>query len=182
MVGLPLRDDPHGEVDRVGIEVAQHRRVVEGAEGDAYARRVTLHMLEEARAEQRLDAARKRDRERALDARRLEVVLAQHDRLELPERRPHRLDERHGPRRQGHAVGGARQEFVAEKLAQATEGAARRRLSDAEVTGGARHATLGEKRVERDEQVQIDAGEPVVVDGHEGVPLRPNLSTAEAMR
>ena len=58
------------------------------------------------------------------------------------------------------------QELVAEQRAQAGEVVAHGRLAKADAGGGARDAALGEQRVESDEQVQVDAAQIDVVDGH----------------
>lgn len=166
VVRLALRDDADGKVDRIAVELVKHRRVVQSPERQTDARRVVLQVREQTRSQQHLDAARHGNGKRALDGGGLEAVLAKDDRLELLECRTHRPDQRLGARRQCHALGRTGQDLVAEELAQATEGAAHRRLTDAEMTGGARDAALRQKRIERDEQVQIDAGKLMVVDRH----------------
>lgn len=153
-----FRDQPDGKVDTIGVQILQHDVVVEDAERQPDSGRLPENGREQARAEQHLDASRRGNGEGALDRTWVEGVFPKHDRLELPQRRPCRLDEGHGTRRERHAVRNAGQQFVAEQLAQTRQAAAHRRLPYANLLRGASDAPLGQESIEGDEEVEVDAG------------------------
>jgi len=151
---LALRQDPDRQVDLVRIELPQHAAVVEGAQPEADAGRLASQEGQQPGDEIRLDAARHREGETALDRGRIEGILAEDDALELADRRPDGLDQGDRPRGQPHAVRGPRQQLVAEQLPQSAEAAAHGRLADVQVARRTGDAALGQERVEGHEQVR----------------------------
>ena len=67
--------------------------------------------------------------------------------------------QRLGTRRRLHAEGGAHQQVVAERFAQALQGIADGRLRHCEPLGGARQVLLGHHVVEHTQQVQVQGAE-----------------------
>ena len=82
------------------------------------------------------------------------------------------LGEPQGERRELVGVAAARQDRVVEVVAQPRQRGAQRRLAEVQPLGGARHAALGEQGVQRDQQVEVEAGQKRVI-GHGDVILRP---------
>ena len=111
---------------------------------------------EQGRHDQDFHAVRQSEPECSLRRRRIEGLVARYQRLDLGQRGPHRLDQRHRAGGEAHAVGPARQQFVAEQVPQAREVVAHRRLTNADARRSSRDAPLREQRIEMNEQVQVD--------------------------
>ena len=97
------------------------------------------------------------DAEGSLGSRGIERLALKDRRLNLGERHSHRVDKRKRPWCGPHAVGAARQEFIAEESPEPPEIVAHRRLAKADARRGARDASLREQRVERDQQVEVES-------------------------
>ena len=121
------------------------------------ARRCFAKIGEKRRAKQRLDAVGQADAEHAIGGAGIEGSLPRHQRLDLRERDPHRVDERQGSRRWAHAVRRAGEKFVAKQRAQAREVVAHRRLPNADARRGPGDAALRKQSVEGDQQVEVEA-------------------------
>jgi hypothetical protein len=76
--------------------------------------------------------------------------------MDLLQYRVHRLDERLGERREGHAAPAGDEQPVVQRMAQAREHAAHRRLTEMDAAAGVGDALLREQRVKGDEQIQIE--------------------------
>jgi hypothetical protein len=145
----------------------QPARVARGQRQHAQCRQRALGLdrRHQRRHQQRRGGVGHRDAERHRVA--LGVELARRDRLaqrrqRLPHLRPQALGQRGGP----HALRGAREEVVVQRLAQAPDGVAHRRLRHRQRRGGARQAALGHRGIEDAQQVQVEGAEVGRRGGH----------------
>jgi hypothetical protein len=81
------------------------------------------------------------------------------DVLKLLYRLADRQDQLFAQRRQLALTPDPNEEIVAEQLAQPRQGAAHRRLAEADAAARPRDVALAQQRVERDEQVEIELGQ-----------------------
>ena len=77
-------------------------------------------------------------------------------RLDLRERDPHRVGKRKRPGRGPHSVGAAGQELIAEQRPEPSETMAHGRLAESYALRGTRDAPLGQQRIERDQQIEVE--------------------------
>ena len=103
-----------------------------------------------------LDRVGEADPEHPLGRRRVEVLALQHRRLDLGERHPHRIGKRERAGRRPHAFGAPGQQLVPEQRPEPREIVTHGRLAEPDAGSRARHAPLGEQRIEGDQQVQVE--------------------------
>lgn len=89
----------------------------------------------------------------------VEPSLRAHETSDLAQHRLELVTQRFGAGRQPHLVAIAHEERIAEELAQATQRMARGGLTARETLRRARDAALGEQRLERDEEVEIEVAQ-----------------------
>ena len=166
MVRLSLRKRPKAdaEVEAVGVELVE--QPVGGVQAQPDAGCGLAEVGEQRGTEQHLHAVRQPDPEQPLGGPGVERLVPGHQGRDLGEGDPHRIDQGEGAGGGAHALRSPGQELVAEQCAQAGEVVAHGRLPEADAGRGARDAALREQRVEGDEQVQVDAAQIDVVDGH----------------
>ena len=97
------------------------------------------------------------DSEGPLRGRGIERLALKHRRLDLGQRHPHRIGKLERPGRGPHAVGAARQQLIAEQRPEPSEIVAHGRLPEPDARRGARDAALRQKRVERDQQIEVES-------------------------
>ena len=107
------------------------------------------------------------DSECAVGGSRIERLALEHRRLDLGECDAHRIGERKRARGWPHAVGAARQQLIAEQRPQPREIVAHRRLTKPNTGRGAGDAALGQQRVERNQEIEVEPAQISVVNaGH----------------
>jgi hypothetical protein len=121
---------------------------------------------QQCRHDQDFHAVRQSKPERSHSRCRVKDLIARHQRLDLRKGRLHRLEQRHRPRREAHAIGPARENFVAKQVPEAREVMAHRGLANTDARSGSRNAPLPEQGIEINEQIQIDMTEIDRVDAH----------------
>ena len=97
-----------------------------------------------------------RERQMPSRRRRVESRLRPQRAANFQQNVPHGVDEPVGDRRQHHLAADRHQQFVPEMMAEPGEGAAHGRLAQIQPVAGAGHVPLGQQRIERDEQIQIE--------------------------
>jgi hypothetical protein len=140
-----------------GAAVAERDPVVldarEVTERDA--RRLGPEDPVEGRAEDEEDVVRREDGEGPFEASGREGLRRAQDARRVGDEAPHEGAQLLGPRREDHFPPGADEDRVAEPHADPREGVARGGGREAEALRGARDVLLLEKRVEREEEVQV---------------------------
>ncbi|HVZ22323.1 MAG TPA: hypothetical protein VG871_14725 [Vicinamibacterales bacterium] len=152
---LQLREVADGQIDLPPLERGRElrRRNRDGAHGAV--RGAGAQRVEHPGQERELPHVRQRQREHGRGGRRVEGVLAAEAFLQPVDERPRRPDERVRPRRRRDAGRDAHEERVVERLAQAAQRHADRRLAHAQRARGAAHAQLVVQRERDRQQVQI---------------------------
>ena len=145
-----------GEVHFVGVELIEQLRRVEIGKPQMNAGRDLAHARQQRRHDQDFHAVRQSEPECSHRRCRIEGLFARHQRLDLRQHGPHRLEQRHRARGEAHALGAACEKFVTEQLAQPREVVTHRGLADADAAGGARHAPLAKQRIEMNEEIEVD--------------------------
>jgi hypothetical protein len=95
----------------------------------------------------------------AFDGRRIEVPLSVEDRAELPQESVKLGGDEAGARGELERSAHAHEEAILEEIARAVQGVAGRWLAAPDAGGRPRDVLLREKRVQRDQDVQIDRGQ-----------------------
>ena len=121
------------------------------------AGRLDLEPRDQPRAEEDGVRVAPRQAYRAPEPRRIEVLGAEQP-AELVQRRPDLRREALRERRRREAAARADQQRIAERLAQARQRAAHRRLAEADVGGGMRDVPAPQKRLERRQQIEVEPG------------------------
>ena len=110
----------------------------------------------QARHHRYLDRIGETDPKCPLGGCRIEVLAMKHRRLYLGEGDAHGIGQGKRAGRWPHAFGAARQQLVAEQRPEPREIVAHGRLTEPDPGGRPRDAPLGEQRIERDQQVQVE--------------------------
>ena len=83
-------------------------------------------------------------------------MVARHQRADLRQRGPQRLEQGHSARGKAHALGPPREEFVTKQFPQACEVVTHRGLTNADAGRRARDAPFREERIEMNEEIQVN--------------------------
>ena len=148
------------EIDDAGLELGLDRVEAQRPHQEIDPRRDGRDPREQRRQDHQLSMIDRGDREAARRGCRVEGRAAAERAIDVVERRVDCRRELLGAGSGHHAAWGAHEDRIAEQGAEAVERVAHRRLREPDPLGRARDVALGEERVERHEEVEIDLAIP----------------------
>ena len=145
-----------GQVDHTSFHLLAEQVAIELADGDPQFGRADAQVEHQWGDHGELHIVRAGDRDGEVGGRGIEAASPCQHLLHLVERPSHRRFKLDRPRSRCHAALRRQKQRVAEEIAQPRELRAQRRLAQTEPPSRPRDIALGQERVERDQEVEID--------------------------
>jgi hypothetical protein len=155
--GRCRRGDREREID-VAVGDRAHGLCARSLPLDRHVRCESLHLSDHA-GEQRGNEIGDREPEHTRARSRIERLGRCHDALDAAQDRPQVLDQVLRERARSHSTSHLDEQRITELLAQPRQRVTHRRLRAAEACGRSRDAALGHQHLERDEEVEVEAGQ-----------------------
>jgi hypothetical protein len=166
VMGLTLVEYANAKVQAPVVEFLQKAHAIGGAQAELNPGSECLETLDEGWNDGNLDGIGKPNPKHPLGRCWIERFPLKHRRLNLRQRHPDRIRKAHGSGGGAHAVAPAGEQLVSEQASETGEVMAHGRLAKSDPASGACHAALRQKRIEGDQEIQVEPTQISMIDTH----------------